>query len=999
MAEIKRPDPQSVLENVRKSLGSQADDIVPWFIENMPEYYFRTHTLEEINRHLSGIISGQVLSQGQTLTLRSPCNTRITYVSPGGPKVLASLLEKHVATSIENARFYTTKDGSLRLDTLLLSPQPRPDRRRSPFAKACENMREHKHTPPLWPQDWTSDQEKEFRGFLAGASDDYVHKFEADRAARHFRLAKALQEMEETIVDLETPAGWKESRISIAMSDPPRQGLLLQIIKVLQREKMQVHRGYADLFEPVEGQTPRSIGIMSFYVCCPDGKPLAADSELWQRLRSELRLTKWLFSRHSLEPFADDHGWSLRRVMLLLAGAEFAHQFLIKQNLWAYTADNINRALLAHPEECAMAMDYFEARFSPHWASNGQARLAAEELEAPLTRRLAEIEHELARNTLECILHFFKHTLRTNYFMDAPHGLCFRLDPAFLEAFSGFEPQEEQPYGVFFYHGPYAQGFHVRYREMARGGLRMVRTRTQEQFELESNRLFDEVTKLAYAQQIKNKDIPEGGAKGVLLLGPEADMDRSVKGMVDAMLDCFLPGKESYTLPQVRDYLGKEEIIYLGPDEHIAPEHVTWMVQRAARRGYAWPSTLMSSKPNAGINHKEYGVTSLGVIVFAEEILRHLGIDPENQPFSVTFTGGPRGDVAGNAVKLLVQRYGDNARILTMADGHGAAFDPDGLDHQELMRLVREERPITEFDESRLGPDGFRISADTPDGARRRNSLHNTVYADLFIPSGGRPDTINTRNWQDFLDEDGRPVTKAIVEGANIFISPEARDRLQEAGCLIVHGSSANKTGVICSSYEILAGLVMDEKEFLAIKKRYVAEVLEILRRRAADEARLMLREFARLDGAKPLTAITLELSREINKVSDAINASLCQESPEIAKDEQLRELYLGYCPKTLVKHYRLPLLHSVPVRHQYALIAAHAAAHVVYTEGVGWLERVTEKRPPHEVMRAYLEQEQHLAHLLAQLHRSRIKGREDMERILRSTGRKFLTKEVLGLE
>ena len=59
---------------------------------------------------------------------------------------------------------------------------------------------------------------------------------------------------------------------------------------------------------------------------------------------------------------------------------------------------------------------------------------------------------------------------------------------------------------------------------MARGGLRVVTTRTQEQFELESNRLFDEVTKLALAQQLKNKDIPEGGAKGVLLLAPKATL-------------------------------------------------------------------------------------------------------------------------------------------------------------------------------------------------------------------------------------------------------------------------------------------------------------------------------------------------------------------------------------------------------------------------------------------------------------------------------------------
>ena len=986
-----RPFHEEVLQQVRARLGDQAAKVVPWFIQNMPDYYFRTHSGEEQVRHLCSIISGLIFSERQTIALKSPCETRITYISPGSPEALASLLQKHVHTNIDNARFYSSLDGTLQLNTLLLAPQPRPDKRQAAFKHACAQMCDPS-SPSLLPPAATK---QECARFLLGASLDYVEKFEPARAARHYRLLQELQGEEDARVTLETPPQWRESRISIALNDPPRFGLLLQMVKALQRQGVQVRRGYADTFLNVP-RGASSAGIISFYVCCADGKPLDRDAALWKRLKQELLLTQWLFAKHDLEIFADKHGWPLKRVMLLLAGAEFAHQFLIKQNLWAFTADNINQALLAHPERCAQLVEYFEARFAP---TPLHADAAVQEMEKRLRDCLEDMEHEIPRLILQCILSFFKHTLRTNYFMEAPHGLCFRLDPVFLER-AGQQEHAERPYGVYFYHGPYAQGFHVRYREMARGGLRVVTTRTQEQFELESNRLFDEVTKLALAQQLKNKDIPEGGAKGVLLLGPEGDVDRGVKGMVDAMMDCFLSGPEGYTLPEVRDYLGKEEIIYLGPDEHITPEHVNWMVERAAKRGYAWPSTIMSSKPEAGINHKEYGVTSLGVIVFAEEILRFLGIDPFTRPFDVTFTGGPRGDVAGNAVKLLIKRYGGNARILTMADGHGCAYDPRGLDHQELLRLIHGERPITDFDKKALsGEKAFVAPADTAEGVRLRTNLHNTVEADLFIPAGGRPDTINMRNWHEFLAPDKTPRVKAIVEGANIFIANEARNRLQEAGCLIVHGSSANKTGVICSSYEILAGLVTTEPEFLAIKKRYVAEVLEILRKRAGDEARLMLREYRRLAGAKPLTAITLHLSQEINKVSDALNTGFCEAATSIKDDDLLRELYFEYCPAVLVERYPERLLNAVPLRHQYALIAAHAAAHIVYAEGVGWLERVSHQREAGDVVRAYLQQEINVNSMLNALRKSKVRGREDLERILRVTGRKFLTKEALGLE
>ena len=78
------------------------------------------------------------------------------------------------------------------------------------------------------------------------------------------------------------------------------------------------------------------------------------------------------------------------------------------------------------------------------------------------------------------------------------------MDPDFLpEPIAG-----QRPYGVYFFHGPHSLGFHIRFRDTARGGLRLVPTRTQAAFELESGRLFDECAALARTQQDKNKDIP-----------------------------------------------------------------------------------------------------------------------------------------------------------------------------------------------------------------------------------------------------------------------------------------------------------------------------------------------------------------------------------------------------------------------------------------------------------------------------------------------------------
>ena len=51
-----------------------------------------------------------------------------------------------------------------------------------------------------------------------------------------------------------------------------------------------------------------------------------------------------------------------------------------------------------------------------------------------------------------------------------------------------------------------------------------------------------------------------------------------------------------------------------------------------------------------------------------------LNIDPRKQSFTVKITGGTDGDVAGNEIKILFREYGDNAKIVGLAD-HSACVE------------------------------------------------------------------------------------------------------------------------------------------------------------------------------------------------------------------------------------------------------------------------------------------------------------------------------------
>jgi glutamate dehydrogenase len=50
-------------------------------------------------------------------------------------------------------------------------------------------------------------------------------------------------------------------------------------------------------------------------------------------------------------------------------------------------------------------------------------------------------------------------------------------------------------------------------------------------------------------------------------------------------------------------------------------------------------------------------------------------------------TGGPDGDVAGNLMKILFREYGNNCKIVAVADGFGVAEDPMGDNSYQAVLL------------------------------------------------------------------------------------------------------------------------------------------------------------------------------------------------------------------------------------------------------------------------------------------------------------------------
>jgi len=279
--------------------------------------------------------------------------------------------------------------------------------------------------------------------------------------------------------------------------------------------------------------------------------------------------------------------------------------------------------------------------------------------------------------------------------------------------------------------------------------------------------------------------------------------------------------------------------------------------------------------------------------------------------------------------------------------------DPAGINHEELVRLAKLRVPVANFDKSKLSKDGYLVRVEDQDvklpsgelvidGTDFRNGAHLRFKADLFVPCGGRPEAVNISNVAGLIDHEGKPHFKYIVEGANLFLTQQARLFLEKRKVVLFKDSSANKGGVTSSSMEVLAGLGLSNQEYLDLMvfkdgkpsefyQSYVRDIQQKITENAAAEFQCIWREHARLQGAKPRTLISDELSISLNNLQAELEASDLFDDLPSRKGVMKRAI-----PKTLVEKVGLDtLLKHLPEPYQRALFSSWVASHFIYKYGV----------------------------------------------------------------
>ena len=664
----------------------------------------------------------------------------------------------------------------------------------------------------------------------------------------------------------------------------------------------------------------------------------------------------WIFCQHFMNRLGAEYGV----LSSLLNPADAAHGAVlnkIKKRLRedTFTPDSLLSTLMKYPVLIKLLYVNFAMTHYVNTPRPGKAalrpslsyqRIKTDEVltDDDIVGRIRQtVENEHEHEIFRAILVFNQHILKTNFYQPTKVALSFRLDPAFL-------PTLEYPqklYGMFFIVGSEFRGFHLRFRDVARGGIRIVRSANREVWASNARTLFDENYNLANTQERKNKDIPEGGAKGTVLLNPNAQtrMFAAFEKYVDSMIDLVVVGTTPGVKEKIVDLHGKPELLFFGPDEGSA-DFMNWASHHARKRGVQqWKGFTTGKSPEfGGIPHDLYGMTTRSVHQYVLGICRKLNIKEEE--LTKLQTGGPDGDLGSNEIKI------SKDRTIAIVDGSGVLCDPNGIDRTELLRLATARKMISNFDVSKLSKDGFRVLVDQqkavlPDGTviercmDFRNTFHLSPYAAarIFVPCGGRPEAVGIDNVDKIFNADGRCRFQFVVEGANLFFTQPARLHLEKKGVILFKDASTNKGGVTSSSLEVLAALALSDEEFkdnMTVQNgvipefyaSYVKDVQRIIEENAFLEFECLWKESERTK--TPRSILSDILSNAILKMCDEMEASGFWENLDLR-----RAVLARAAPPTLLRKVGYEgLVARVPEPYLRAIFLSFLCSRFVYSYG-----------------------------------------------------------------
>ena len=302
-----------------------------------------------------------------------------------------------------------------------------------------------------------------------------------------------------------------------------------------------------------------------------------------------------------------------------------------------------NNALIAR-----LLAELFAARFDPQLPRAARQKSLAR-LGRELLAALEEVTGSDEDRILRALWNALSATVRTNAYQTDAGGqskpyLSFKLESQQLR-----ELPLPKPLFEIFVFSPRMEGVHLRMGFVARGGIRWSDRR--EDFRTE-------ILGLMKAQQVKNTVIVPVGAKGgfvVRRLPAEREAQQAevidcyqtlIRGMLD-ITDNIVDDKIVAPRMVVR-HDNDDAYLVVAADKGTAS--FSDIANTLSKEYGFWLGDAFASGGSAGYDHKKMAITARGAWECVKRHFRELGVDIQNQAFTVAGIGDMAGDVFGNGM-------------------------------------------------------------------------------------------------------------------------------------------------------------------------------------------------------------------------------------------------------------------------------------------------------------------------------------------------------------
>ncbi len=520
-----------------------------------------------------------------------------------------------------------------------------------------------------------------------------------------------------------------------------------------------------------------------------------------------------------------------------------AYAKYLRQIGTTFSQGYIELALTENAPIAAKLVNLFEARFDPELAGPADESLI-QSIEADLAA-VASLDQD---RIIRALLGLIRSSVRTNAYTSrdpktgAPNSavIAVKLDPRLIPDL----PQPRPKHEIWVY-GPRVEGVHLRFGQVARGGIRWSDRR--EDFRTE-------ILGLVKAQMVKNAVIIPVGAKGGFvgkrLPDPAIDRDAWLAegiGCYQTFIGCLLELTDNRVVeadgtqrvvppPNVRRYDGDDPYLVVAADKGTATfSDIANSI--AVENGY-WLGDAFASGGSVGYDHKAMGITARGAWESVKYHFRELGINTQTTEFTVVGVGDMSGDVFGNGMLL-----SEKIKLVAAFDHRHIFLDPDpspSTSFAERRRLFALPRSSwADYTGSLISPGGGIYARDrksvpvTPQVAAAlgidpsvqtltpTEMIHAILQAPVdllwnggigtYVKSSAETNAAVGDRANDAVRVDGRELRCRVVgEGGNLGLTQLGRIEYARTGGRINTDAIDNSAGVDTSDHEVNLKILLD---------------------------------------------------------------------------------------------------------------------------------------------------------------------------------------------